>query len=704
MISLKTIAKNGPLILIGGSVFILFLVAAVYFVQMRSGVHAVCSSAEEGVFDFSSVDFSTQKSVPLCGSVDFYWEQLLTPQDLNDSLNPKNCTSVDIPSSWNGLECKGQTVGAFGYATYHFQIKVPCAGMYSLKVKEFETAFRLWVDGECLGGAGQVARDKKASVPSWQRQEFEFYTAQETIDLVLQVSNFHHRKGGIGELMIFGRADAIRNIKIVRASTEALLLGVLLILLLFNITFYHYQRKDESLLYFALTVLFIFLRLSTTGEKLMLELLPFLPWSITTRIEYLALVGIAPFLTAFFRAMLPFYIPRWLMRFVVIASATFALVILVTPAYVFTYLTSVNLVFSFFLIFIFLVFLLKAALNRAENSIPLLISYLFLSLIMVNDLLFYIQAINSVFLLPFGLIILLVTQAFLLSRKTSIAYAKVELLSSELETYTLELEDLVNKRTETLQEQKNHIEMQKSKIERQALELEKKNKRLVKLDNFRKDMTHMMVHDLKNPLTNVIGFLKLPTIDEKRKQVMLASSIDLQNLIQNILDVTKYQSIELSAHLERFRLIDLIDAAYAQNAFAINSKNITFENNVSERLSVFVDGTLITRVLSNIISNATKYKNNDGIIRISVEELEVEGRLYDKLIIFNGGDPIPAEKIDGIFDVYSQVYDSRGEFAYSTGIGLSFCKLAVEAHLGEIGVESHSPRGVSFWFTLPVPL
>lgn len=704
MTSLKSILKNGPLFLIGGSVFILFLVAAAYFVQMRSGVGAVCPLAEKGVFDFSMIDFSTQKSVPLCGDVEFYWKKLLTPEDFKDTLNDYPEFFVEIPSSWNAIEYYGESLGACGFATYHFQIKIPEPGMYSLKIKEFETAFKLWVNGECMGGAGQVAMDKKTSVPSWKRQEFEFYTAQESLDFVLQVSNFQHRKGGVGELMVFGKSAAIHHIKNVRASTEALLLGVLLILFLFNITFYHYQRKDESLLYFAFTVLFVFLRVSTTGEKLLLELLPFLPWSITTRIEYLALVGIAPFLTAFFRAMLPLYIPKWLMHLVIIVNSTFAVAILVLPASIFTYITTVNIVFSFFLVLAFFVLLLNATIKKAENAIPLMVAYVFLSLIIVNDLLFYLQTINSVFLLPFGLIILLVTQAFLLARNTSIAYAKVELLSAELETYNSELEQIVAQRTEKLQEQKSHIELQKSEIEHQAYELEKQNKRLIKLDNFRKDMTHMMVHDLKNPLTNVIGLLQLPTIDEQRKQVMLASSIDLQNLIQNILDVTKSQNVELSAHLERFLLGDLVDAAYAQNAYTISSKNITFENNVSQRLSVFVDGALITRVLSNIISNATKYRNNDGVIKVDVEELEIEGRIYDKVMIYNSGESIPEDKLEEIFDVYSQVYDKHGDFSYSTGIGLTFCKLAVEAHLGKIGVESHQPRGVTFWFTLPCPV
>lgn len=703
MFPLKAINKNGPLFLIGGSVLILFLVAAVYFVQMRPSADAICPKAEAARFDFTEFDFSAHKSAPLCGNVSFYWDALYVPRDFEDDGLSYGAISVEIPSSWNGLEYKGQRLGAFGYGTYHFGIEVSEPGMYCLKVKEFETAFRLWINGEPVGGAGKVGVNKETSIPSWERQEFEFYTADINIDFVLQVSNFHHRKGGVGELMVFGRADAIRNIKVIRASTEALLLGVLLILFLFNITFYHYQRKDVSLLYFSMAVLFIFLRLSTTGEKLLVELLPFLPWSITTRIEYLALVGIAPFLTAFFKSMLPEHIPAWLLRTLVVIYSTFALAIIVLPAFLFTYITTFNIAISFVFIIIIFVFLFKAAVQRAENGVALFGSYVFLSLIMINDLLLYVQVIQSVFLLPFGLIILLVTQAFVLSRNTSKAYLKVDLLSQELEKYTLELEDLVAKRTEKLQEQNSRIELQKSKIENQAYELEKSNKRLLKLDNFRRDMTHMMVHDLKNPLTNVIGFLQLPTIDEKRKQVMLASSIQLQNLIVNILDVTKYQNVELSAHHERFVLSELVDAAYAQNEFAISTKYITFQNNIPKRLSVFVDGSLITRVLSNIIFNATKYKNTNGVITVDVEEVEEDGRLYDKVIIYNSGEAIPEDKIDGIFDIYSQVYESRGEYSYSTGIGLAFCKIAIEAHMGQIGAVSYQPKGVSFWFTLPCP-
>jgi signal transduction histidine kinase len=313
---------------------------------------------------------------------------------------------------------------------------------------------------------------------------------------------------------------------------------------------------------------------------------------------------------------------------------------------------------------------------------------------MVNDVLTYLGVINSSYLLPFGLIILMLTQAFIISRNQSLAFVQVENLSDQLEQHAEELEEIVSQRTRKLEERNSEIEIQKNKIETQAEILNQTNQKLLELDKFKKEMTNMMVHDLKNPLANIIGFMQLPEITDKTRGLIQASGQDMQNMIQNILDVTKYEETEIQINPDTHFLRQLADAAVKQNEFNIKLRSINIENAIPEDLKLTVDKKLMIRVFSNIISNATKYLSDKGLIRISST---LEGNLC-KISIYNSGEPIPQDKLQGIFDIYTQA----SSHSYSTGIGLAFCKMAVKAHGGEIGVISKENEGVTFWFTLPV--
>jgi signal transduction histidine kinase len=275
-----------------------------------------------------------------------------------------------------------------------------------------------------------------------------------------------------------------------------------------------------------------------------------------------------------------------------------------------------------------------------------------------------------------------------------LAYLQVEELSKELEKHAEELEEIVSQRTRKLEERNSEIEIQKNKIETQAEILNQTNQKLLELDKFKKEMTNMMVHDLKNPLANIIGFMQLPEITDKTRGLIQASGQDMQTMIQNILDVTKYEQTEIKINPDSHVLRQLADAAVKQNEYNIKLRSIILENTIPEDLKLTVDRKLIIRVFSNIISNATKYLSDNGLIRISSK---LEGNLC-KISIYNSGEPIPEDKLQDIFDIYTQV----SSHSYSTGIGLAFCKMAVKAHGGEIGVISKENEGVTFWFSLPV--
>jgi signal transduction histidine kinase len=434
--------------------------------------------------------------------------------------------------------------------------------------------------------------------------------------------------------------------------------------------------------------------LSTTGEKLLIGLFKFIPWAVAIRLEYISLPLTGIFLVAFIAELLPENIPLWFKRSINYTAIVLSVLIVFLPATIFTYSIIAISVITLYLVLGLFIFLLKAHIQQRPHALGLFLSFTLVFFVMVNDVLTYLGVINSSYLLPFGLIILMLTQAFIISRNQSLAFVQVENLSDQLEQHAEELEEIVSQRTRKLEERNSEIEIQKNKIETQAEILNQTNQKLLELDKFKKEMTNMMVHDLKNPLANIIGFMQLPEITDKTRGLIQASGQDMQNMIQNILDVTKYEETEIQINPDTHFLRQLADAAVKQNEFNIKLRSINIENAIPEDLKLTVDKKLMIRVFSNIISNATKYLSDKGLIRISST---LEGNLC-KISIYNSGEPIPQDKLQGIFDIYTQA----SSHSYSTGIGLAFCKMAVKAHGGEIGVISKENEGVTFWFTLPV--
>ena len=226
---------------------------------------------------------------------------------------------------------------------------------------------------------------------------------------------------------------------------------------------------------------------------------------------------------------------------------------------------------------------------------------------------------------------------------------------------------------------------------------------LHRLEKLRDDLTHMVVHDLRNPLSVIFAFLDLLDLDESknisdstRSFTTLArrSAEELRNMISSILDVSKMGEGEMKLQREPCDLCALIRGVVASTQPLPGRRTVTLEAPESP-LRVMADVGLIRRVFQNLLSNALNYTPTGGDVRI-VATLSSE---VIRVTVTDAGPGIAAEDHRRIFEKFGQVesHDNRT----GTGLGLTFCKLAVEAHGGRIGVESEVGAGSTFWLTLP---
>jgi len=229
--------------------------------------------------------------------------------------------------------------------------------------------------------------------------------------------------------------------------------------------------------------------------------------------------------------------------------------------------------------------------------------------------------------------------------------------------------------------------------------------RLRRLEQLRDDLTQMVVHDLRNPLTVICGFLEILEFHEARKLsantralVMVArrSAEDLLNMIGSILDVSKLGAGEMKLQREPCDLVALVRAVLATTQPLPDQRTVTLDA-PEPPVNITADAALIRRVLQNLLGNALKHTPEGGAVRIAVTRSGSEIRIA----ITDSGPGIAPEFHQRIFEKFGQVEDRKHR--QGTGLGLTFCKLAVEAHGGHIGVESEVGQGSTFWLALPLP-
>ena len=227
--------------------------------------------------------------------------------------------------------------------------------------------------------------------------------------------------------------------------------------------------------------------------------------------------------------------------------------------------------------------------------------------------------------------------------------------------------------------------------------------RTQELDKIKNDLTHMIVHDLRTPLTSLIaGLQTLEPLESDREilDISVMGGHTLLGMINDLLDVGKMEEGLLSLEVSSFDLNELADEAFRQVSWLANDKRLIMRKEITPEIGTIQgDSDKIRRVIVNLIGNAVKFTPHEGQIVLAAR---VDHSTQEIVVsVSDTGEGIPKEAFGRIFEKFEQVETRKAGKKMSTGLGLTFCKLAVEAHGGRIWVESESGIGSTFIFTLP---
>ena len=228
------------------------------------------------------------------------------------------------------------------------------------------------------------------------------------------------------------------------------------------------------------------------------------------------------------------------------------------------------------------------------------------------------------------------------------------------------------------------------------------------LDDLRNDLMSMVYHDLRAPLANVISSLDLLSAminnnDDEDVQSILSvafhSTMRIQRMINTLLDINRLESGQEIVTRHVVDIMGLVNDAVSEVEQVAESRNqkIHVQIPMEEKLTpVWVDGEMILRVFINLLENATKFSPPEGQITVCAQAEDAWIKVYVK----DQGPVIPASEQERIFNKFTRLHgkEKRG----GLGIGLAFCRLAVEGHGGRIWVESEGEQGNTFFFTLPI--
>lgn len=252
---------------------------------------------------------------------------------------------------------------------------------------------------------------------------------------------------------------------------------------------------------------------------------------------------------------------------------------------------------------------------------------------------------------------------------------------------------------------------------------------LKEIDRMKTEFVSIVSHEMRTPLTSIKNCINIilteatGKINENQKKFLSMASDStnrMARLINDLLDLSKMESGRMEYHFEKIDLNSILESVITSLQTQITTKNIHITKKIAANLpKIYADSGKITQVITNILDNALKFTPSQKNIQVGVrkmqgENLTVKNTTFNlpvsvfkqdsfvEINIKDSGSGITAQDMDKIFDKFQQVEDSLKREVGGTGLGLPIAKSIVNAHNGQIWVESKEGQGSNFRFILPI--
>lgn len=403
---------------------------------LGNGTYALADAVVGGIADLRSWDY--KQPVRLSGEWEFYWQRHLAPRQiaLSSDIQP---SLMNVPDTWNGKVVGGNELPETGFATYRINVLVSSVEEYALKIPDIGTAYELFVDGKSLAKVGEPGQSRKTTTPRYYPTTVSFTPQSLRVEIVVHVSNYDYRMGGIWLPLVFGTPQQIESATENQRALDLLLFGAIVIIGLYNLALFAMRREDPSSLFLGLFCLLLATRLMTVGDRYLTRVLD-LPFEWFVRVEYLSWILALSAFAAFMRSIVPqefvkqmsvpIHAAVLLATLIVLLSDVTFFSHIVPPLQLFTIAALIGGSFAFGL----------AIFRRRQGALILTFAYTVLFYATVNDILVNAAIIDTFLMLDMGLLVFIFFQSMLISYRFTRSFKLIEMQRAALEAANLRLQ------------------------------------------------------------------------------------------------------------------------------------------------------------------------------------------------------------------------------------------------------------------------
>jgi signal transduction histidine kinase len=639
-------------------------------------------TVKNGKLDLHFPVMHNNKLIDLSGEWQFYWGKHLSAIQMRN-LKTADKRYIKTPASWNHYYTNGTKTPTYGIATYYLRITLnekdkDTEGNYGLRIGNIISAYKLWVNDKLVETVGNASTTAKNFKPIYLPQTCYFETESDTIDIVLQVSNFVDPVyAGIWQKIYFGPHESIKSNNWLKSGITFFFLSAFIIFFIYQFSIGFIQKSDKSHWLIAVLSFISFIKLFLDGDISVYNFLPNLDFDIYYRL-WLSTFLIFPITLRLTKIAYPLDGNKlienslyWFYNIMFVVVITFNIQLILKNIYIIIVVT--------FLCGIYLLYILIIAIiNGRKFSIISLISYTVMLTFIVNDLVFLASQFTFGYLSHYGIFFYILVQSIVVTSKFAFSHKKVLILSNKLAESNKNLEAIVEVRTKELYQTN--------------LELEKTNKQ--------KDfLISTISHDLMGFFNTLITFSKTLLKDKsltegqsKSISKVLQTSYNGFLLLDNILPWAKLHI----SHNPDFKKIDNLNSLIDENlnlfVDLIERKNLKPIVSIKENLFFNCNLGNLNTILRNLLSNAIKFSNINGQINIS-------NKLKDGLIqikIEDNGIGLSPEDVLTIFTPEKTLKRVGTAGERGSGLGLMIVKELVESNNGKIYCYSEIDKGTTF--------
>ncbi|MEP6683067.1 MAG: sensor histidine kinase [Parafilimonas sp.] len=634
------------------------------------------SPVQNGVLNLSNYNWQKNGIVNVSGNWEFYWNKFYYPDFFKDTSLLKDRCFALVPDFWNKYITNEKfTHHGFGYATYHVKILCPpSTESLALKLFTVQGAYRLFINGKKVSQMGNPDTTEQISIANLKPSIINVQPENNVLDIVMQVSNFKNRVGGVWDNVEIGTQSQIETKTIKNLAIAFIVAGTFLLAFIYNLIEFIHFRKRYALLFFSMLCLIIFLRLLVTGE-IPLNYLFNSNWETIRRMEFISFYFSVPVMSLFSYYLFPQDFSKKALYIIIPATSVFIFLSIFSSYYVYTYVVRyyefIMMAAAFYGLYVYI----KAAIMKRPGSYLFLAGFIIFLAGIINDVLYTNLLINTVPLFYVGLASFVLILSVILSRQFLQTFSDLEIANKQLAEANKSLSFMNN-------------------------DIQEKNAELKKINHELDSFVHRTSHDLRAPLSSVTGITHL--MENEKNISVLRDYTTLQqktlqrmdDLIKDIIDFSKNK--RLKPTLDDINFSDIINNSIEDHSHLKNADKIVIQAEVHQHEKFISDKRRIATIINNLVSNAIKYADLTKLkpcinINIFVESNTAQIEINDN------GIGIEEDKLGKIFTMFYRATSS----STGSGLGLYLVKETVEKLDGHVSINSIKGEGTRIKLTIP---